>query len=129
MITWLAVKAALTKVWEWLKKYWMWIFFPIGLLFVVVRFLPLLKKSPAVLAPELVGASETADNERMIAEAKAKEAAKVRAQELEAVETKHGQAVKEVVDKQRAESDSLQEDLEQLNAYLKQTGKDVRRGK
>lgn len=127
MITWLVVKAWLSKAWAWLKKYWMWILFPIGLLSLGLRFLLGGKKMPSVLAPEQVGASQVAEEERQKAEEKVRIAEADRKHRIELIEKAHQDTIEKMTEEQRAEASALQEDPEKLTDYLLNVGKEMRR--
>mgnify|MGYP001244304738 FL=1 len=126
-MTLLALKVFFSKAWEWLKKYWMWVLFPIGLLVLGAKGLALLKRPAPVLPPELVGASQTAESERRIAEQRAREAETARAQKITQVEAEHLDVIRKLDEEQYKKVEELRDDPDKLNEYLLQVGKDMRR--
>jgi hypothetical protein len=123
-----ALVLAWGKIWSWLKRYWYWIAFPVGLLLFSLRFLG--RRKPAgpvdVLAPELVGASQKAEDERLLAEKAARLAEDERRYKLDVVEAKHLETVRRLNAEQREQADQLRSDPDKLNEYLLKVGKDVR---
>lgn len=113
--------------WPWLKKYWMWILFPIGLLVAVVKGLSLLKRPPAVLAPELVGASQKAEEARRLAEEESRLAEMVRQKRVAEVEAVHAEKLQQLSKEQREIVEELKSEPDKLNEYLLLVGKDIRK--
>jgi len=117
----------LKRAWLWLKKYWMWLLLPVGIVvFLVGRFTG--RKTPDVVAPELIGAADKKLKEDEKAE-QAKEEAKVKLVERVAeVKREHAETVEKLTDTQKELVEDLTEDPEALNAFLKSVGEEVRGG-
>ncbi len=111
--------------WRWLKKYWMWLLFPIGLLLYLLGRLS--SRNPSdVVAPEVVGAEEERRRAREEADRKEFEAARDRERKLDEIREEHADVVKELTDTQRAMAKDLEEDPEKLNEFLLSVGRQVR---
>lgn len=116
-MNWLKLKA-----WPWLKKHWMWILFPIGIL----AFIATYKKMPDMLSSETVGA---ADVKKKADDKAASELGKAKADRdaaLAGIEKDHAATVAKLTRKQREEMTELREDPDKLNDWLIGIGKDIR---
>lgn len=115
----------LKKACLWLKKYWMWVVFPIGIvIFFLGRWTK--PKDPTVIAPELLGAADKKleeDEKAKRAEEEAKaELEKKRDQILE----EHHKLIESLSEEQQDKVDDLLGDPEALNDYLKDVGRSIR---
>lgn len=116
-MTWLALKA-----WPWLKKHWMWILLPIGILIYIAGY----TRAPKVVASEMTGAEKAkreADNEATEKVAKAKAE---RDKRLAGVTEEHKSALDELTDEQKEKVDELLDDPDALSEYLKNVSDQIR---
>ena len=115
----------LTKAWEWTKKNWKWLLFPIGVtLFLLGKVSQ--RSLPPVLAPELVGAEEERIKANEEAEEEKVEAKVEKEKKIEAVEKEHAETIKALTDEQAEKVVELKDDPEKLNSFLLDVGRDVR---
>lgn len=105
----------------WLKKWWWTIVAGIATVIGVVIGASLRKK-PVIIREN----PERKDAEADAAE-QAKDAAEERDETQQDAKDQHADDVKQLVEKQKEQAEELLDDPEDTNAYLKQTGKDVRR--
>ncbi len=116
----------LRKVWSWLKKYWKYLLFPVGIVLGILAMISKKKDVGDIVAPKEV---ET-EGERNQANAEARELseeAKVeRDEKVSKVKRKHFETVMKLTDKQKAEVSELEKDPEELNEYLLNVGKEIR---
>lgn len=115
----------LLLVWNWVKRYWKWLLFPIGiLLFLLGRFT--IKKPTPVIAPELVRASEEEKKAREEAEKRALAAELERERKLLEINAKHEETLKKMTDEQKHKAKELEAQPEKLNEFLLEVGKQIR---
>jgi len=107
---------------EWLKKWW-WAVLA-GLAAIGGALLGASMRKKPVLVDGKNPEREAAETD---AQKKAKEAEVVRDEEKKDAQEKHDKDVNQLVEKQEKNAPALLEDPENLNAYLKKTGDDVRR--
>lgn len=117
------VAAAAIVAWEWLKKNWKWVLFPVGILLAILGF----RRKPDVLAPSLVEADGVLEREDTKADIVKAQALADRDKKITEVTQKHDAVISKLTEEQRKEADSLQEDPEKLNAFLLDVGRDQRR--
>lgn len=117
------IAAAAIVAWEWLKKNWHWVLFPVGILLVVLGY----RRKAPVVAPALVGADEVQEREDTKADAVKAQALADRDKKIAEVTQQHSAVIAQLTDTQRKEADSLQEDPEKLNAFLLDVGRDMRK--
>lgn len=115
----------LITAWNWLKKYWVWLLFPIGILLFVVGRLTR-KDLLDVVAPEVVGAEEERRKAQEAADKKAFEAELERQRELDLVREKHDELIQDLTDEQREKAKELESDPKKLNEFLLDVGRTVR---
>lgn len=113
------------KVWEWIKKYWKWLIFPVG---VVLFFIGQLtaRRSSVVIQSEIAEAEKWQQKAREEAEARAREAELERKKQVEELEKKHEDTIKQLTDDQRSQVERLRDHPEKLSEYLLRVGKDIR---
>jgi len=119
----------LRNIWEWLKKYWRWLLFPVGIISSIIVFLlgrSSKQTTTQVVSPALVGAEEVKAKAGLLAEQQAMEADLKRQQQLQALEQEHADLLKKLDNKQRSRVTELLDDPEALNAYLLQVSQDIR---
>jgi len=120
-MTWWTLKAL-----PWLKKYWKWLLFPIGILIFIAGYVS--RPKPKVLAPELLDhAAEREKIEKRTA-GQIVEAKEERDKKLAEVEKEHAETVSKLNAEQRGKMQRLRQNPEELNKFLLQVGKDIRRG-
>jgi hypothetical protein len=118
-MTWWALKA-----WPWLKKYWKWLLFPIGIIVFILGYS--VRPKPKVLSSELTGA---ADAKKKADDKAAEETGKARAErdaQLAGIEREHASTIAKLTKEQRAKVKELREDPDKVNAFLIGVGKDIR---
>lgn len=113
------------SAWSWLKKYWMWLLFPVGALLFILGKLSV-KKPPDVVAPELVDAEKARRRAQEDADQKAFEAAKLRAIKVDEIRAEHSKVINELTDTQRAMAKGLEDDPDKLNDFLLDVGSQIR---
>jgi biopolymer transport protein ExbB/TolQ len=127
MLWWLAVKKGAAATWAWLKKYWMWLILPVGVLVYLFGKMSG-AKSLEVVTPELVGASETKDS----ADEKAKEERAKAKEKLERIKEEalreHTETIEKLNEEQREHADELVGDPDKLNDFLLEVGRSMRSG-
>jgi hypothetical protein len=120
VIVWWTLKAL-----PWLKRNWKWLLFPIGIIAFIGGFL-LRRRRPDVVAPELVGAAETALKANDKAEEEREEAREEKDEKIAEIEKEHATTVAKLTRKQRDDVEELKDDPDKLNDYLLDVGKDIR---
>jgi len=115
----------LKKVWEWLKKYWKYILFPVG---IVLGILGALSTRRAVeVTPSEVGEAEKekrrAEEE---AEEKVREAETKKLQRIQEIEEEHRAVIEQLTEEQQSRVEELRESPEDLNTFLLDVGKQIR---
>lgn len=113
------------SAWSWLKKYWMWLLFPIGALLFLLGKLSV-KKPSDVVVPEIVDAEKERRRAQEDADQKALEAAKLRAIKVDEIRAEHAKVVDELTDTQRAMAKRLEDDPDKLNDFLLDVGVQLR---
>lgn len=114
--------AFLKKAWEWLKRNWMWVLLPVGILLLLLG----IKPRPKVVGSQLHGAADAANKARAEAERKAAEAQAARDAEVKRIEAEHAESIKKLTDAQKKTVEELRTDPEKLNEYLLNVGKQIR---
>lgn len=115
-----------TKAWPWLKANWQWIFFPVGILLLVLRLIPrgVVTVDPTAKADGRA-AAEKAKREADAAAEKARRDAELAAEQaalrarLEAVRAEHRTKLQKLTEDQMAQAASLEDDPEALNDFLR----------
>ena len=122
----IAVVLVLKKVWEWVKKYWMYLLFPVGLVVGIVSMLGRSKTPTPVVAPELL----EAERDRLLAEEEAakkiREAEAKHAAEIKEIEEKYAATIAKLTQEQKERVEELREDPNELNSFLLSVGKSMR---
>lgn len=110
-----------SKIWSWLKKWWKWLLFPIGILLFV---LSLRRKTTTVVvsnghATDLAIKTHDAQVAQQVAAAEAKAAA-----ELKKIEEQHKETLEKLNDAQRLKYDELKKQgPKEINAWLLRVGR------
>ncbi len=115
----------LKAAWDWLKRNWMWILLPVGVLVAVARLFK--GGSPPVIAPGSVEASRVQTAEREKADAAVQKADEERKAKLEEIEKEHGEALSKLTEEQSNKVAELVDDPDALNDYLLKVSKGMRR--
>ena len=116
----------LRKVWAWVKRYWRYLLFPVGIVLGIVSMLAS-RREVVVTSPSEV---TEAEKERLLAaaEAHAKKAAleKERAAKVKEIEQAYRDTLDRLTEEQKGQVEELREDPDKLNEFLLQVGKDIR---
>lgn len=115
-----------TKAWPWVKDHWQWILFPVGLLLLVLRFIPrgVVTVDPTAKADERATA-EKARRDAEAAEEKARRDAALQEERaalqarLETVRAEHRSKLGTLTSDQQQAAAALEEDPEALNEFLR----------
>lgn len=118
------MKVFFSKVWEWLKRNWKWLLFPIALLVFLVGWA--IKKRPEVIAPGSTAANAAAQRAKELADQKAKEAEAAKQKRIEELKKEHDAVIQKLTDEQKAKVDELVDDPDKLNEFLLSVGKQIR---
>lgn len=113
------------KVWLWLKKYWKWLAFPIGILVFILGRLTS-RKLPAVIAPELVGAAEVKEKANREAAVELRRVDDERQAKVKQIEEKHSEVISKLTDEQKKQYEAIKADPNEVNNFLLGVGKDIR---
>lgn len=115
----------LCKIWGWLKKYWKWLLFPVG---IVLGILALVNKDRIkdVVAPEAVKAEEDRIKHELEARKRAEQAEQERKAAVEELERRHADTLEKLTEGQKAQVEELRENPDKLNEFLIGVGKGVR---
>ncbi len=108
----------LKKIWAWLKKHWMWVLFPIGLLVVVASLLGRLRPQVITVDPT-AKADERAQEERERREKELQEERDALRARLDAVRREHQYKLQQLTEGQMAHAAELENDPEALNEWLR----------
>ena len=121
MIAWWTIRAL-----PWLKKYWKWLLFPIGVLVFIAGYV--VRPKPKVLSSELLGhAKVKKDIDRKTA-GQIIEAKEERDKKVAEIEKQHAATVAKLTRDQRGKLKELREDPDKVNEFLLQVGKEIRGG-
>lgn len=115
------------KVWLWLKKYWKWLIFPIGILVFVLGRLTS-RKLPAVIAPELLGAAEVKEKADRQAVVELRKLDDERQTKVKEIEERHSEVISKLTDDQKKKYEAIKADPNEVNNFLLDIGKDIRNG-
>lgn len=114
--------------WEWLKKYWMWLLLPVGvILYFAGRSSG--KTNISVVSPGLAGHAGVAATLNDEAEVKEQATAEAAAAQLSGIEADRSAKVSSETQKQLDAVQAAQGDPAKVTDLLKQIGKDIRGGK
>lgn len=113
------------KVWAWLKKYWKWLLFPVGILLGILSMLGR-KRIFNVVSPELVEAEKVREEAEEDKRQRIEELEQERSERLEEIERVHADTVSKLTDEQKKRVEELREDPDELNDFLLEVGKDIR---
>jgi len=116
----------LVAAWGWLKKNWMWILLPVGVLLFLSGRLSKKTQVIEVVNPELQGHEEKKRGIDQKADAELKRLQEERAKKLAAVEAEHSAVLEALREEQKKKADDLRDDPDQLARYLLEVGKDIR---
>jgi len=117
------------KVWEWLKKYWKWILFPIGILGMVITYFigrSSKKTKVEVISPVEKEADDMVKKEQAEADKKAAEAKKERDEKVAQLEKEHAETIKEFNDELRDKYEEIKDDPDKVSEFLLNVGKSMR---
>lgn len=115
----------LLTAWRWLKKYWMWLLFPVGIFVFIVGRLTA-RRLPDVVAPEIVEAEENRRRAQEEADRQVEEAEAEREQKLDEIREEHAETVSKLTEAQKEKAAELVDDPEKLNEFLTNVGREVR---
>lgn len=114
-----------TKAWPWLKKYWQWILFPVGILVLVLTYRG---PKPKLKSSELLDHAKVKKDIEKRTAGQLVEAKEEKAKKLAEVEKEHAGTVAKLTSEQRSKMKELREDPDKVNEFLKQVGKEIRGG-
>jgi flagellar biosynthesis component FlhA len=115
----------LLKVLAWVKKYWKWLLFPIGVLLFFLGKLTA-RRPPDVVAPELVEADKKAEEASREAERKRIEAALERDMVVSELKKEHAEIVSKLTNEQQEKVKEFEKNPAALNRFLLDVGKSAR---
>lgn len=105
----------MTKVWEWLKKNWKWIVFPVGVLMSVLGWFLWWRGRPK--KDENTGTTTDAAADQALKDTVQAQEDKEKA--LKELEQKHGEKLSTMSDEQRAEFEKMkQKPIEEVAAWI-----------
>jgi hypothetical protein len=116
----------LRRVWTWLKKYWKYLLFPVGILLGVLGMLSKRKDLGDVVAPKEVETEGERDQANQEAKELSAEAKAERDEKVMEIGREHLGTVMKLTDEQKVKARELVDDPEQLNEYLLDVGKEIR---
>lgn len=115
----------LLSLWAWLKKYWTWLLFPVGVIIYLigrsqggVRVVPDREESDA--AQRLKEKVEAEKQEVL------NEVARERAERSEAIIRGHQETIRSLTEAQKDEMSDLLRNPDELNEYLLRVGREIR---
>ena len=108
----------LKKVWAWLKKHWMWVVFPIGLLVAAASLLGRLRPRVVTIDPT-AKADERAQAEREHRERELQEERDALRPRLEEVRREHQHKLQQLTESQMDRAAELEGDPDALNEWLR----------
>jgi hypothetical protein len=115
----------LHKIWAWLKKYWKWLLFPVGLIIGILTMIGRRKKI-TVTSPEVTEAEEARKKADEEARKRLQELEEDRREKIENIEKEHADTIRELTEDQRSRLEELREDPDELNEFLLEVGKEIR---
>ena len=115
----------LRKVWGWLKRYWRYILFPVGIVLGIIAALSR-PRDVTVTPPEVVEAEKDKREAQAEADEEAQAAKEETAHRVAEVEREHARTIKELNEGQKAWVEELRDDPDKLNEFLLGVGKDIR---
>jgi|SRR5688572_16072692 len=116
----------LAKVCAWLKKWWRWIVFPVG---IALALLGLRKTKVSVTSPELQGHAKLESDLNARAAQQKEVASEQKAQRLRVADETYDESVAETQRELVENTKKVTNDPVSLNDYLKKAGKNVRNSK
>jgi len=116
----------LLLAWEWLKKNWMWLLFPLGIIIYFWGRLSVDREPPTVVSPELQQAGEKAEKVKEELDKKIAEAGAEKQEKLKKLKVDHQEKIEKLTDEQADEVERLLDDPDALNTYLYEVGRSVR---
>ena len=111
---------------EWLKKYWKWLLFPIGILLLILGYGLAPRRKVVVTSTALAGADEAKVRINEVASTKVREADAKEAGQLAGIAAQQAAAVASGTQEQIAAVDAAQGDSDKVNALLVGVGKQMR---
>lgn len=116
----------LVKVGAWLKKWWKWVVFPVGL---GLALLGLRKTKVSVTSPELQGHAQLESDLNARAAQQKEVASEQKAQRLRVAEETYNETITEAQHKLEEDTKRVTNHPVSLNDYLKKAGRNVRNSK
>lgn len=117
--------AWLLKAWEWTKRNWKWLLFPIGILiYIAGRARP---RDITMVSPELIGHSEVERELNAEADAKKQVVEKKTEEQLAGIEAQREASLAAEQQQQLDAAAAIENDPQAVNDFLKQVGKDIRK--
>lgn len=113
------------RVWSWLKKYWMWVLFPVGIAAFFWRLA--FWRAPAELVyPEVSLAEKERRRAQEAADRQVEQAEEKREREVEQVRAHHAEVLEALTQEQVEKVRELEADPAKLNEFLLSVGRSVR---
>ncbi len=113
------------KAWPWLKKNWKWILLPVGILLAIIQLMP--RKRTLQASSELAGAAEVEREAEEEAKEEIFEAMVKKDESLKAIDKKHAEVIEKLTEEQKGKVELLREDPEELNSFLLDVGRNIRK--
>lgn len=114
------------KVWAWLKRYWKYLLFPVGILLGVLAMLNRRKNLGNIVPPLEVDTEPEREEANREAEEKARKAQVDKERRIEELKKEHAGTLRELTGQQRVRVDELKDDPDALNDYLLEVGRGIR---
>jgi hypothetical protein len=116
------------KAKPWLKKNWMWLLLPVGILLFIFGRTSKPTRKIDVVSTKLHGADVKREELKAELEDKVKELDDEKADKIAKVVIEHKGVIDSMTDEQKEKADELLEDPDELNSYLLNVGQHVRGG-
>jgi len=112
-------------LWSWIRRYWKWLLFPLGILLYFVGRLSAPRRPLQVVNPEQIGADKVRGRADRKAQEAARAAAAERALEVQNIKARHARVIAALTAAQRKQAKTLQDDPAALNAFLLRVGASI----
>ena len=116
----------LWKVWAWIKKYWKYLLFPVGIVLGILAVIFKRKDLGKVVAPKEVETEGERDTANAEAKKKAEDAAKAKKKAIQHIVMEHADTIGELTQEQLEKVGELEGDPDALNEFLLGVGKEIR---